>query len=139
LGNISPSLRGCRLPQGEYVVVMDCDLQDPPELIPAMLNKLHEGFDLVLGRRVVRNHSRFRTMMAAGYFWAMSWISDYKIDGTEGSFRCLRARLLMGICNLVNVNDIICLFCAGSVFVKGYLILRMSNGLPAKVHTRWVD
>jgi polyisoprenyl-phosphate glycosyltransferase len=87
---------GLQTAQGEYVVVMDCDLQDPPELIPMMLNKLHEGFDLVLGRRVVRNHSRFRTMMAAGYFLTMSWISDYKIDGTEGSFSLLTRKVVDG-------------------------------------------
>jgi glycosyltransferase involved in cell wall biosynthesis len=87
---------GLQTAQGEYVVVMDCDLQDPPELIPTMYAKLHEGFDLVLGRRVVRNHSKFRTTMAAGYFGMMSWISDYKIDGTEGSFSLLTRKVVDG-------------------------------------------
>ena len=87
---------GLQTAQGEYVVVMDCDLQDPPELIPTMYAKLHEGFDLVLGRRVMRNHSKFRTTMAAGYFGMMSWISDYKIDGTEGSFSILTRKVVDG-------------------------------------------
>ncbi|NBU65262.1 MAG: glycosyltransferase, partial [Chloroflexia bacterium] len=87
---------GLQTAQGEYVVVMDCDLQDPPELIPTMYAKLHEGFDLVLGRRVVRNHSWFRTAMASWYFGVMSWISDYKIDGTEGSFSLLTRKVVNG-------------------------------------------
>ena len=87
---------GLQTAQGEYVAVMDCDLQDPPELIPTMYAKLHEGYDLVLGRRVVRNHSKFRTTMAAWYFGVMSWISDYKIDGTEGSFSLLTRKVVDG-------------------------------------------
>lgn len=87
---------GLQLAQGEYVVVMDCDLQDPPEIIPTMYAKLSEGFDLVIGRRVVRNHSWFRTTMAAGYFALMSRISDYKIDGTEGAFSLLTRKVVDG-------------------------------------------
>ncbi|MCX6016207.1 MAG: glycosyltransferase family 2 protein [Chloroflexales bacterium] len=87
---------GLQTAQGEYVAVMDCDLQDPPELIPTMYAKLHEGYDLVLGRRVVRKHSKFRTTMAAWYFGVMSWISDYKIDGTEGSFSLLTRKVVDG-------------------------------------------
>jgi dolichol-phosphate mannosyltransferase len=87
---------GLQTAQGEYVVVMDCDLQDSPELIPTMYAKLHEGFDLVLGRRVVRNHSKFRTTMASLYFGIMSWISDYKIDGTEGTFSLLTRKVVDG-------------------------------------------
>jgi dolichol-phosphate mannosyltransferase len=87
---------GLQTAQGEYVVVMDCDLQDPPELIPTMFATLQQGVDLVLGRRVVRNHSWFRTTMASWYFGMMSWISDYKIYGTEGSFSLLTRKVVNG-------------------------------------------
>jgi len=41
---------------------MDCDLQDPPEIIPKLLAKAQEGFDVVLARRIERHHSVFRVL-----------------------------------------------------------------------------
>src|ERR1700674_4176870 len=54
--------------QGEWTVVMDCDLQDPPDAIPSLYKRAKEGFDLVLARRKQRTHSAFRLALAKAYF-----------------------------------------------------------------------
>ena len=54
---ITAGLHEC---QGAWAVVMDCDLQDPPEDIPRLWDRAQEGVDIVLARRRERQHSRFR-------------------------------------------------------------------------------
>ncbi|OUL82345.1 glycosyltransferase family 2 protein [Paraburkholderia hospita] len=74
---------------GKYVVVMDCDLQDPPERIPDLYRRVQEGFDLVLARRVERTHSRFRVLAAKAYFASMTWLTGEFLDGSYGTFSIL--------------------------------------------------
>lgn len=57
--------------RGRYVVVMDCDLQDDPAYIPALLAKAQEGYDIVLARKEARRHAWHRNL-AARTFGAMS-------------------------------------------------------------------
>jgi dolichol-phosphate mannosyltransferase len=54
---ITAGLAGAR---GRWIVVMDCDLQEPPELIPRLYAKAQEGYDIVRTRRRGRRHSAFR-------------------------------------------------------------------------------
>lgn len=79
---------------GNLVAVMDCDLQDPPEVLPQMVAKLDEGCDLVLGRRTERNHSKFRVFAAALYFKLMGYLTEEKIDGSYGSFSLLTRKVV---------------------------------------------
>lgn len=80
--------------QGDYAVVMDCDLQDPPEKIPDMLAKLNEGYDLVMARRAERTHSWFRLLAAKVYFSILSRLQEEKIDGSYGSFSMLSRKVI---------------------------------------------
>ena len=54
--------------QGAWTVVMDCDLQDPPEEIPRLLAKAREGYEIVLSRRVGRRQSWLRRLLGRAYF-----------------------------------------------------------------------
>jgi dolichol-phosphate mannosyltransferase len=54
--------------RGAWVVVMDCDLQDPPEEIPRLLAKTKEGHEIVLTKRVQRKHSWRRRVAGRTYF-----------------------------------------------------------------------
>lgn len=82
---------GLEVAKGDLVVVMDCDLQDPPEKIVDLVNKWREGHDLVLAKRIERSHSLFRVASAKLYFWMMSRLTEEPIDGSYGSF-CLLTR-----------------------------------------------
>lgn len=59
---------GLATARGRWTVVMDCDLQDPPEEIPRLYAKAQEGFDMVLSRRQARVQSLPRRVAAAAYF-----------------------------------------------------------------------
>jgi polyisoprenyl-phosphate glycosyltransferase len=54
--------------RGQWTVVMDCDLQDPPEEIPRLLEKGAEGYEIVLSKRVRRRQSRLRRLASRAYF-----------------------------------------------------------------------
>jgi glycosyltransferase involved in cell wall biosynthesis len=80
--------------RGDSVVVMDCDLQDPPERIPELFSKLQEGYDLILARRTDRNHSPFRVLAARIYFGLMSRLTEETIDGSYGNFSILSRKVV---------------------------------------------
>jgi dolichol-phosphate mannosyltransferase len=82
---------GLEAAKGDLVAVMDCDLQDPPELLPDLLAKLRQGHDFVLARRVSRSHSFLRVLVARAYFRVLGILTGHPIDGSYGSY-CLLSR-----------------------------------------------
>ncbi|HMJ50162.1 MAG TPA: glycosyltransferase family 2 protein [Burkholderiales bacterium] len=79
---------------GDWVVVMDCDLQDRPEEIPRLYAKAQEGYDVVIarsGRRSDRLPKRFFTWMFHKLF---SYLTDTEYDGQTGNFRILSRKVV---------------------------------------------
>jgi len=79
---------------GDWVVVMDCDLQDRPEEIPRLYAKAQEGYDVVIarsGRRSDRLLKRFFTWMFHKLF---SYLTDTEYDGQTGNFRILSRKVV---------------------------------------------
>lgn len=88
---ITAGLTVCR---GKYAVVMDCDLQDPPEDIPRLLLRAFEGSDVVMGRRVGRQQSFLRRCMAKAYFGVLAFFSLSKVDGDVGTLSVLSRKVI---------------------------------------------
>ena len=79
----------------DVAVVLDADLQDPPELIPAFLAKWREGFDVVYGLRSSRlGESWLKRTTARGFYALISRFSDTPIPRDTGDFRLLSRRAL---------------------------------------------
>jgi dolichol-phosphate mannosyltransferase len=85
---------GLEAARGKEIVVMDCDLQDPPERIPDLLTELRKGYDLVLARRVERSHSVFRLLGAKAYFSLMRRLTGENLDGSYGTFSILSRKVV---------------------------------------------
>jgi glycosyltransferase involved in cell wall biosynthesis len=85
---------GLATSKGEWTVVMDCDLQDPPEAIPSLYARAKEGFDLVLARRKQRTHSAFRLALARLYFKLLNTFMGTDIDGEYGTFSILNRKVV---------------------------------------------
>jgi polyisoprenyl-phosphate glycosyltransferase len=77
---------------GKWTVVMDCDLQDPPELIPRLYAKAQEGHDVVLARRKSRRHSVFRLLAARLYFGFLRTFLKAQIDSGFGAFSMISSK-----------------------------------------------
>jgi glycosyltransferase involved in cell wall biosynthesis len=74
---ITAGLAECR---GQWVVVMDCDLQDPPEEIPQMLATAQDGYDVVLTKRARRRQAWHRRLAANAYFRLRNALLGTKVD-----------------------------------------------------------
>lgn len=77
--------------RGEWVAVIDCDLQDPPELIRVMLDKAREGYEIVYGHRASRDETLFRRMAFWGFYRVLRSVASIDIPVDAGDF-CLMSR-----------------------------------------------
>lgn len=75
---------------GDAVVLIDADLQDPPEIIEQMINKWREGYDVVSGQRIERlGDSRFKKMSAHLFYRVLNKLSDVPVPLDTGDFRLM--------------------------------------------------
>ena len=80
---------------GDRCVIIDCDLQDPPELIYEMNLKMNEGFDAVLARRKSRKgETLFKKIVTKIGYHVIEKITDIKIPKNTGDFRMVSKRII---------------------------------------------
>ena len=80
---------GMERAKGAAVITMDCDLQDPPELIPKMVREWENGAKVVYARRTSREDRLFKKWTAAVYYRLLARISDVDIPRQVGDFRLI--------------------------------------------------
>jgi len=89
---------GLDFASGQAVVVMDADLQDPPELLPRMLNLYHEGYDIVSPQRISRDaETTFKKWTAKVFYRMLSRMSDQQLTPDVGDFRLFSRRAVLAI------------------------------------------
>lgn len=89
---------GIDFASGDAIVIMDSDLQDPPELLPRMVALYREGYDVVSPQRVCRNTDRWFKRKTAGLFYAViRRMSDVPIPEEVGDFRLLSRSAALAI------------------------------------------
>lgn len=86
--------------QGEWVVVMDCDLQDQPEEIIKLYSKSLEGFDIVLARRHDRKDSFLKKLFSKYFYKTLSYLTGTKQDSTIANFGIYHNRVISSICSM---------------------------------------
>ena len=79
---------------GDHVVLMHADLQDPPELIPEMLEKARAGADVVYARRIGRDESWLKRSLATGFYGLMERLARTPYQGQAGDFRLMSRRVV---------------------------------------------
>ncbi len=80
-GQIRAITAGLHHAEGEWVVVMDCDLQDKPEEIAKLYRKAQEGFDVVFSRRALRKDTFLKKLSSKFFYWIYGYF-------TAGAFDC---------------------------------------------------
>jgi dolichol-phosphate mannosyltransferase len=79
--------------RGDCVVIIDADLQDPPEVIASMVDKWREGFDVVYGVRSDREgESAMKLMTASAFYRLLQRLTNIKIPANVGDFRLMSRR-----------------------------------------------
>lgn len=85
---------GVEQARGDAVVIIDADLQDPPELIPKMVEMWKNGAEVVYGKRVSRKgESAFKKLTAFCYYRVLDALSGWKIPKDTGDFRLMDRRV----------------------------------------------
>lgn len=77
---------GLNYVKGDWVVVMDCDLQNRPEDIPLLYAKAQEGFNIVYARRVEKKFGFFKRLSSKLYHGLLGWLSGVKQDSAVAEF-----------------------------------------------------
>jgi len=86
---------GLSLARGERVMIIDADLQDPPELLSDMMAVMDQGYDVVYGRRRSRaQESRFKLATASLFYRLLARISEVEIPPDTGDFRLMSRRIV---------------------------------------------
>lgn len=92
---------GLDFANGDVVVVMDADLQDPPELLPRMMDLFQQGYDIVSPQRVAREgETRFKRWTAKLFYRMLSRMAATQLTPDVGDFRLFSRRAVLAIRSL---------------------------------------
>jgi dolichol-phosphate mannosyltransferase len=116
-GQPMATLAGMHYSRGEAVIVMDVDMQDPPELVADMVAKWREGYEVVLPQRRLRTGEPWlkRLVSAVGYR-VINKIADVQIPPNTGDFRLMSRRVVEEVVRLRESHG----FLRGMVAVVGF-------------------
>ncbi|MFW2524732.1 glycosyltransferase family 2 protein [Aliarcobacter butzleri] len=90
--------------KGDWIVVMDCDLQDQPEEIIKLYNKAQEGYNIVFGRRAERKDSFFKKLSSIIFYKVYDYFTESKIDNTIANFSIISKKVLDNLNKLKEQN-----------------------------------
>ncbi|MEU1371599.1 glycosyltransferase [Streptomyces sp. NPDC005803] len=103
-GKEAAMLAGLRMSRGDCVVLMDADLQHPPELLPRMLELSQHGYDQVIARRDREGEGALRSFASRSYYRAMGHFMEVSVVDGEGDFRLLSRRAVDSVLALPESN-----------------------------------
>jgi polyisoprenyl-phosphate glycosyltransferase len=124
-------LAGLQYSQGQAVIVMDVDLQDPPELVSEMISKWRDGFDVVMAQRRTREGETWMKKLIARLGYALiQRISDVQMPPNTGEFRLMSRRVVNEVIRLRESHG----FLRGLVALVGFKQSTLVFDRPARLH-----
>ena len=128
-GQPMASLAGMQYSSGEAIIVMDVDMQDPPELVRDMVAKWREGYDVVLPQRTLRTGEPWiKTLVAETGYKVINKIADVRIPPNTGDFRLMSRRVVDEVVRLRESHG----FLRGMVAVVGFKQYLLPFERPAR-------
>ena len=128
-GQPMATLAGMDYSRGDAVIVMDVDLQDPPELIHEMIKKWREGYDVVLPQRRARTGEPWiKKLVASSGYKVINKIANVKIPPNTGDFRLMTRRVILEVVKLKESHG----FLRGMVAVVGFKQCLIPFDRPAR-------
>ncbi|WP_413473963.1 glycosyltransferase family 2 protein [Streptococcus parauberis] len=104
-GKEAALLAGLEYSSGDYVTVMDCDLQDPPSLLPQMFDLIKTGYDVVGTKRKDREgESKIRSFFSRMFYKIINIVSDTEIVDGVRDYRLMTRQVVDSILELKEVN-----------------------------------
>ncbi|HSI86414.1 MAG: glycosyltransferase family 2 protein [Candidatus Methylacidiphilales bacterium] len=128
-GQPMATIAGLQYSRGEAVIVMDVDLQDPPDLVTGMIDKWREGFDVVYAQRKDRKGETWiKILIASTGYRIINRIADVNIPPNTGDFRLMSRRVVDEVCRLKECHG----FLRGMVALVGFRQTSIMFDRPAR-------
>jgi len=99
-GQHNAVLCGLHYAQGDYIIIMDDDLQHPPEEIPKLIGKMQEGYQVVYGRYKIKQHSRIENFFSQRFQTFVHWILDIPNTIFISSFAIFTSDVVKNVTNI---------------------------------------
>lgn len=125
-GQIRAITAGLDRSRGDWVVVMDCDLQDRPESIPALYAKAQEGYDVVFARRAGRKDSGVTRLLSRLFYKVYDYFTDGAYDSAICNFSISRRLVIDSYCRMREQNR------AFTMFIRWLGFRQAAIDLPAE-------
>lgn len=134
-GKESAMLAGLEYSTGECVVIMDADMQHPPQLIPELISHYREGYDQVVTKRTRTGDKKRKTILAKLYYKIVNSLIDVRLDDGIGDFRLLSRNAAQALLSLTEYNR----FSKGLFSWIGFKtkVVEMENSERAAGETKW--
>ncbi|WP_435356924.1 glycosyltransferase family 2 protein [Emticicia sp. SJ17W-69] len=128
---------GLEIAQGEWIVVMDCDLQDRPDEIPHLLAKAQSGYELVFAQRQVRQDGFFKKLSSKLFYKVFSYLTDTVQDSSVANFGIYHRKVIDAV---ISLGDNIRFFPTMTQWVgfkKAYLPVKHDERVSGKTSYSW--
>ncbi len=121
---------GLQYATGDAIITLDCDLQDPPEVVSEMIAKWNDGYDIVYARRRNRSDKFFKKQTAIMYYKLLDKFSDVKIPRNVGDFRLIDKK----VSNVINSMPERARYLRGMVAWVGFKHTFVDFDRPERIH-----
>jgi len=100
-GKESAMLAGMKYAKGDYICILDSDLQHPPSMIPDMIKALDEGYDVAAARRTNRSgETKIKSFFSAKFYSVINKLADVNIQEGAQDFRVMKRKVVESIINM---------------------------------------
>jgi len=123
-------LTGYGKSRGDAVIEYDCDLQDPLEMLPDMLQKWEDGNKIVYGIRSKRAEGKFITSLRKVFYCILAKIGEHPIPQNAGDFMLLDRIIVQKLCKTKNQNP----YLRGIIFGLGFKKIGIEYTRNARLH-----
>ena len=120
-GQMKAITAGLDYSKGDLVVVMDCDLQDAPEEIPRLYEKLQEGYDVVFARRMQRKDPPIRRFVSGIFYRVYSSATDGRYDPSLSNFSIMKRQVVDEYCKMREIHRAFGMYIKWLGFRHGYI------------------
>jgi len=131
-GQIRAITAGLDQSKGDWVVVMDCDLQDRPEDIEILYNKAKEGYDVVFCRREHRKGKLLTKFFSGMFYKAFSYFTDSNYDPQISNFSICRRIVIDNYCKMREQNRAYAIFIRWLGFDSAFVNIEHNDRIEGK-------
>ncbi len=132
-GHQIAAFAGLEHAEGNAVVIIDADMQDPPELILELYQKMQEGYDVVYAKRQVRDGETWHKKLTAKWFYRLiNNLSEVEIPLDTGDFRIMSSRIKNIIISLPERNKFLRGQIAWTGFNQTYVLYNRAERMQGK-------